>query len=251
MTQSSDDTDCSTHPNNTWYSKDEGHWTRAGRHFKPANLEVDHPGRILEEEREKDKGKEKEEDEDDIVLRQLKKIQANVSIWGLLMASQKHRQALLNILNKSRVSLDTTLDDLVNLINPEKSRRTITITDKDLPSEPKHNKPLHITIECLGRPMPVIMIMIDNGSALNISLLRTAECLGLKRSDFTPSVQGVRAYDNTQREVLGSVVLLPTLGPLKCDVQFQVLDVAATFNMILGWPWLHEMKAVYPPHCIK
>lgn len=63
-----------------------------GKHFEPSNLEVDHPRRTPEGEEENDKRKE-EENEDDIMLRQLKKIQANVSIWGLLMASQEHCQA--------------------------------------------------------------------------------------------------------------------------------------------------------------
>ena len=37
--------------------------------------------------------------EEDEVLKQLQKTQANISLWGLLMASYKHRQNLLDLLN--------------------------------------------------------------------------------------------------------------------------------------------------------
>ena len=45
--------------------------------------------------------KEKEEDR---VLTQLKKTQANITIWGLLIASKNQRQAMLDALNRLDVS---------------------------------------------------------------------------------------------------------------------------------------------------
>ena len=39
---------------------------------------------------------------------QLKKTRAHVSIWGLLMASQKHHKALLDALNGKEVTIETT-----------------------------------------------------------------------------------------------------------------------------------------------
>ena len=40
-----------------------------------------------------------DKEEEDRVLIQLKKTQAHVSVWGLLIASQKHCKALLDALN--------------------------------------------------------------------------------------------------------------------------------------------------------
>ena len=51
------------------------------------------------------KGDKKEKDR---VLMQLKKTQAHVSVWGLLMASQKYRKALLDALNGKEVPIETT-----------------------------------------------------------------------------------------------------------------------------------------------
>ena len=47
-------------------------------------------------------------DRDHRVLTQLKKTQAHVSVWGLLMASHKHCSALLDALNGKEVSIETT-----------------------------------------------------------------------------------------------------------------------------------------------
>ena len=61
------------------------------------------------------KGKE-EKKEKDQVLTQLKKIQTHVSIWGLLMASHKHRSALLDALNGNEVPIETTPREILSLI---------------------------------------------------------------------------------------------------------------------------------------
>ena len=62
--------------------------SRSGKHYKPSFLENDHPGRDLGEESKpmEPRGKEDKEEKDS-VLKQLKKSQAHMSIWGILMAS--------------------------------------------------------------------------------------------------------------------------------------------------------------------
>ena len=51
------------------------------------------------------KGK-REKEEEDRVLTQLKKTQAHVSILGLLVASHKHPNALLDALNGKKVPIE-------------------------------------------------------------------------------------------------------------------------------------------------
>ena len=48
------------------------------------------------------------------------------------------------------------------------------------------------------------MVLIDDGSALNVCPLKTTSYLGLSTEYFMPSDQHVRAYDNSRREVLGT-----------------------------------------------
>ena len=83
--------------------------TRSGKHYKPSFLENDHLGRNMEEGSKPIELKRKEEkEEEDRVLTQLKKTQAHVSMWSLLMASHKHRSALLDALNGKEVPIEIT-----------------------------------------------------------------------------------------------------------------------------------------------
>ena len=57
-------------------------------------------------------------------------------------------------------------------------------------------------------------VLLDNGSALNVCPLVTAIALGFSPSDFGPSTQIVKAYDGTQRTVLGTLSTHVMIGPV-------------------------------------
>ena len=78
------------------------------------------------------------------------------------------------------------------------------------------------------------MVLIDDRSALNVCPLKTASCLGLSINDFVPTDQHVRVYDNSRREVLGTITLELTIGPMIKKEEFQVLNIESCFNMLLG-----------------
>ena len=121
--------------------------------------------------------------EEDEVLKQLQKTQANISLWGLLMASYKHRQNLLDLLNQIQVPITTASQDLNAMIGSINRELTISYFDKDLTKKGKHhNDPLHITVDSMGKTIP--MVLIDDGSALNACPLKTASCLSLSIEDF-------------------------------------------------------------------
>ncbi|XP_077242271.1 uncharacterized protein LOC143882707 [Tasmannia lanceolata] len=179
------------------------HVTRGGRVFKPAELRVDNPAEVargVDSQRQK----QRLEEEEDNLLNQLKKTQANVSIWGLLMASPKHRQGVLRELNSSQVSVEITPDELVGLVAMTKASKALSFSDEDLPSEGKdHTRPLKITLLCNQKK--VLEVLVDNGSALNVCPLSTATTLGFGPEDFIPSEQGILAYDGTRRDVIGTL----------------------------------------------
>ena len=96
---------------------------------------------------------------------------------------------------------------------------TISYSNKDLTKKGKrHNDPLHITVDARGKRIK--MVLIDYGSALHVCPLKTTSCLGLSTKDFVPSNQHVRAYDSNRREVLGTVTLELTIGPMVQKVEF-------------------------------
>ena len=114
----------------------------------------------------------------------------------------------------------------------------ISYSDKDLTKKGKH----HIIVDALGKR--ILMVLVDDGSALNMCPLKTTSCLGLSVKDFVPTDQHVRAYDNSRRKVLGTITLELTIGPMVKKVDFQVLNIASCFNMLLGRPWIHDTEAV-------
>ncbi|XP_077222136.1 uncharacterized protein LOC143855979 [Tasmannia lanceolata] len=185
------------------------HVTRGGRVFKPAELRVDNPPEVARAV-DSQKQKQRFDEEEDNLLNQLKKTQANISIWGLLMASLKHRQVVLRELNASQVSVEITPDELVGLVAMTKASKALSFSDKDLLSEGKdHTRPLKITLLCNKKK--VSEVLVDNGSALNVCPLNTATTLGFGPGDFIPSEQGILAYDGTRRVVIGT--LATEIGP--------------------------------------
>ena len=108
-------------------------------------------------------------------------------------------------------------------------------SEDDLPLEGSdHTRPLHISVGCLGRRVP--SVLLDNRSALNVCPLATAIALGYGPTDFEPSTQTVRACDSTRREVMGTLTLELMIGPVVFQVLFQILRIPVSFNQLLGCP---------------
>ena len=64
------------------------------------------------------------------------------------MASKSHWQVLLDALNRSDVSIETTPEELVVLIASSQGMPRITFTDEDLPLKgANHNMPLHVIVK--------------------------------------------------------------------------------------------------------
>ena len=120
---------------------------------------------------------------------------------------------------------------------------TISYFEKDLTKKRKHHSdPLHIIVDAKGKRIP--MVQIDDESALNVCPLKTASYLGISIEDFVPTDQHVRAYDNSRKEVLGTVTLDLIIVPMIMNMEFQVLNIGSHFIMLLGRPWIHDIEAV-------
>ena len=103
------------------------------------------------------------------------------------MASYKHQKNLVDLLNQIQVPITTTFQDLNAMIGSINRELTISYFDKDLTKEGKHHNDS--------------LVLIDDGSVLNVCPLETVSYLGLSIEDFVPTNQHVRAYDNSRREV--------------------------------------------------
>ena len=120
------------------------------------------------------------------------------------------------------------------------SHPLFTFSDKELPPKgATHTRNLPITIECMGAKVP--MVLIDNGSALNVCPFRTALTIGLDMETINPSALTIRAYDNTSRKVMGTFKDHYKNGPLKTIVEFHLMDITPNYNLFLGRAQLHPI----------
>ena len=80
----------------------------------------------------------------------------------------------------------------------------IVFSDDDLsPDGSDHVRPLYINVACSGHRVP--SVLLDNDFALNVCHLSTSITLSFSPSDFGPSTQTIRAYDGTQRTIIGTL----------------------------------------------
>ena len=118
-----------------------------------------------------------------------------------------------------------------------------TFFDEDLPPEgATHTRPLQITIECIGVEVP--MVLIDNGSALNVFPFRITHTVSLDMETIIPSPLTVRAYDNTSKNVMGTFKAPCKIRPIETIVEFHVKDITPNYNLLLGRAWLHPNRAI-------
>ncbi|KAI8538444.1 hypothetical protein RHMOL_Rhmol09G0104100 [Rhododendron molle] len=173
-------------------------------------------------------------------------IPAAVSVWGLIASSKEHRERLSLALSRLTVPIDITPEAMVALVLPLLSKHSVTFIERDLPIEGiAHNRPLHITVKCKGLWIPAVLI--DNGSAINVCPLRVAYRLGIAKKDFKPTNLVVKAYDSTRRVVEGTIMLRLNAEGFKMEVEFHVVDIPATFNLLLGRPWMHRPDIMAVP----
>ncbi|XP_047340012.1 uncharacterized protein LOC124943561 [Impatiens glandulifera] len=179
----------------------------------------------------------------DSLLAQLKKTNANISIWEILMYCIEHRQAVLNVLSQASIPANTTPEELVGIISSTPQINMIGFKDKDLPApDEPHVKALYISVKMSDKVIP--MTLIDNGSALNICPWKTLQELDIYADKVLPSDLCVRGFDNSRREIMGSYLTTIYVVDVPFEVEFCVINMRPSYNLILGRPWLHQAKAL-------
>ena len=125
---------------------------------------------------------------------------------------------MIQALSQIRVETITTLEGLIHMVMAGRATCIIFSNDDLSPEGSSHTRPLYISVGCLGRR--VLSVLLDTGSGLSICPLATAIALGYAPSDFGPSTQTVRAYDSTQRKVMGTLEIELLIGPTTFVVVF-------------------------------
>ena len=92
--------------------------------------------------------------------------------------------------------------------------------------------------------MIVARVLIDNGSTLNVCPMSTLEWLNMDTSLICPTTMMIRTFDGTLREVQVEIELAIGIGLMFFTVNFQVIKVDSSCNMLLMRPWLHTAGAI-------
>ncbi|KAA3455771.1 RNA-directed DNA polymerase (Reverse transcriptase), Ribonuclease H-like protein [Gossypium australe] len=212
-----------------------GHFTRNGRCYSP---EVVEPSKKTTGSNQKGKAPIEYN-----IVEQLNKQPARISVLSLLLSSEPHRNALLRVLNQAYVPSNVPFEKLDRWVNNLNADNFISFSDDEIPPNGRGSvKALHITTGCKGYIIP--NMLIDNGSALNVMPLATLSRMPVDKSYLRPCHSTVRAFDGTRREVMGKIEIPLEVGPCTYDIEFQVMDIAPSYNCLLGRPWIHSAGAV-------
>ncbi|OVA05075.1 hypothetical protein BVC80_13g7 [Macleaya cordata] len=226
--------------------KEVQHQTRTRKVYKTTHLRVDNPVAVARGSLFQTLPQKPSEEEDKLVVYQLRRTKANVSIWGLLKASSKHREALLSALNAIQDDTRITPEELVATVAQVRGIPAILFSDEDLPiGGVSHNRALNITVGWNHLIIP--LVLVDNGSGVNICTLKMARIMGLKDEDMTlqeGTSRTVKGFDNGKKSVTGEFTTAIQTGWVWIEVHFLVMNIDDNFNLLLGRPWLHQNNVV-------
>nr|XP_043639172.1 uncharacterized protein LOC122610242 [Erigeron canadensis] len=87
-------------------------------------------------------------------------------------------------------------------------------------------------------------ILIDNGRSVNIIILETLKRLGISEEEIGRKSTVVVGFSGETKNTYGEIKLPVYVEGVNSLQKFCVIDSLPGCNMILGRPWIHEMKAV-------
>nr|XP_043613389.1 uncharacterized protein LOC122585324 [Erigeron canadensis] len=141
----------------------------------------------------------------------------------------------------------------------ERSVKKASISDSDIISfeedfadilEPHHDG-LVITLFIANHY--VRRILIDNGSSVNIIKLETLKRMDISEEDINGKASPLIGSSCETKYTIGEIKLPVYVRGINSMQEFCVVDSFPGCNIILGRPWIHEMKAVPSTYhqCVK
>ncbi|XP_017635846.1 uncharacterized protein LOC108477879 [Gossypium arboreum] len=219
--------------------RDVGFYMRSRRRYDPSNTKAEPAkGKALAVEQKKENAHSEYS-----VVEQLYKQPARISVLAFLLSSEAHRSVLIKVLNETYVANDISINKLDRLVSNISANNFISFNDHEIPpGDMGSTKALHITTHCKGYTLP--KVLSDNRSTLNVLPLSTLNRLPVDNSHIKTCQNIVRAFDGTERKVMGRIEVPFLIGPNTYEVDFLVMDIKPSYNCLLGKPWIHSIGAV-------
>ncbi|XP_028126305.1 uncharacterized protein LOC114323045 [Camellia sinensis] len=105
-----------------------------------------------------------------------------------------------------------------------------------------HNDVLVVTFHV--KDFDVKHILIDQGSSVEIIYYDAFKQLKLKDTDLALETSPLVGFNSQLEWPMEKIILPVKAGSVVQQVEFWVLKVPSTYNLILGREWLHAMRAV-------
>ncbi|XP_024006401.1 uncharacterized protein LOC112082919 [Eutrema salsugineum] len=132
------------------------------------------------------------------------------------------------------------------------SGRGITFSEEDAEGvDQPHNDPLVIQIRVAD--CNVTRVLVDTGSSVDLIFKEALEKMDLHGVEMKPTHTPLTGFAGDTITSIGTIKLSVYVGRVTKIVKFTVVDRPAIYNIILGTPWLHSMKAVTSTYhqCLK
>ena len=87
-------------------------------------------------------------------------------------------------------------------------------------------------------------ILIDNGSSTNVIFLSALKEMNIDEAHIHCRSTVLVRFSGEQKFTLGDITLPVYAAGVNLHITFVVLDNPSAYNVILGRPWIHDMRAV-------
>ncbi|XP_070022242.1 uncharacterized protein [Nicotiana sylvestris] len=162
---------------------------------------------------------------------------------GKAKNSEAHKNALMKVLSEAYVPNNITGGEMANMVCQVLECHNIIFHEDEIPPEGlNHNRSLHITMQFENKF--IARVLVDGGSSLNIYPLDTLKRLDKGFHEIRVGNMNVKAFNGSQRATIAEINLFLQMGPTWFGVEFQVLDILASYNLLLGRPWIHVAGVV-------
>ncbi|XP_010518554.1 PREDICTED: uncharacterized protein LOC104793827 [Camelina sativa] len=129
---------------------------------------------------------------------------------------------------------------------------SIAFDDSDLEGlDLPHNDPL--VVEFLIGESEVTRILIDTRSSVNVIFRNVLAQMEIREGDIKPECHSLTGFDEDHIMSIHTIDLPIFIGGMARYSLFAFIDKPTIYNVILGTPWLHKMRAVPSTYhqCVK
>ncbi|XP_074299710.1 uncharacterized protein LOC141630862 [Silene latifolia] len=119
----------------------------------------------------------------------------------------------------------------------------VTFDETDAGNETEqHHDSLTITLS-IGN-CTVRKVLVYTGCSINLIMLETLKIMGFDKENLTKKSVPLVGFSGETAHTVHEITILTYIKGVHKLVRYLVIESPTTYNVILGRPWLHQMKAI-------